>query len=163
MILRLTAYLLLLAATVSCSTRPLQLTDFRELDIYEGWNGSVGLAIDMEDTVNTRMLEICMQIRNSQTIEETDAFEVTIEIVSPEELRYIERITLPTSAREGYTIYTLTNGIRNYRWAYRRGIKNRVAGRWQFTITPSGNSGLQREIYKEIIGVGISCKKDNNQ
>lgn len=164
MILRLTAYLLLMTATLlSCTRRPLQLSDFEELDISQGWREGVELALDMEDTVNTCMLEICMQIKNSQRVNNVDTFAVTIDIVSPEQLHYSERIALPTSTTENNTPYTLTNGIRNYRWTYRRGINNRISGRWMFTLTPSGTNVQQKEIYKEIIGVGISCKKENNQ
>lgn len=160
MMLRI-AYLLILSLAVSCSVRPLQLTDFRELDIHKGWERSVELALDMEDTSEIQMLEICMQVRNSQAINNVKSIPVIIGIVSPQGIRYTDSIALPTNVRRENSYLTVTNGIRNYKWPYRRGIENKLPGRWSFTITPLPGRDSGILIYKEIIGVGISCKKDN--
>ncbi len=162
MTLRTFAYLLITQLALCCTVRPLQLSDFRELDIKDGWNRSVELSLDMEDTVNTGMIEICMQIRNSESLNNIDHIPVIVGIVSPQGIQYRESIALPVTVTTASSAITFTNGIRNYRWPYRRGIENRIAGRWIFTLTPAlPDSGPYGEIYKEIIGVGISCKKDN--
>lgn len=161
MILRIFAYLLFVQLALSCTVRPLQLSDFRDLDIKDGWNGSVALALDMEDTVNRHMIEICMQIRNSESLNSIDHIPVIIGIVSPQGIQYRDSIALPVAVTTANSAITFTNGIRNYRWPYRRGIENRISGRWAFTLTPVPGPAPYRQIYKEIIGVGISCKKDN--
>ena len=157
---RIVPYLLILIiAAASCTTRPLQLTDFKELEISKGLEKGVELALDMEDTANVVMLEICMQINNRQAINGNQSIPVIIETLSPDTIRYRESIELPLNISNNTSNYNLTGGIRNYLWPYRKNIRNHTPGRWKFTIIPNGVTG-KGTIYKEIIGVGISCKKE---
>lgn len=151
--------LILVTAVTSCATRPLQLSDFKELDISKGLEKGVELSLDMEDTTNIVMLQICMQINNRQTINGNQSIPVIIEALSPDSVRYKESIELPLNINNNMANYALTGGIRNYQWPYRKNIRNHTPGCWVFTISPQGASG-EGTIYKEIIGVGISCKKE---
>lgn len=158
--IRTIAYLMMLAAVaVSCTTRPLQLTDFKELGISKGLQDGVELSLDMEDTANIVMLQICMQINNSQVINDNQTIHVAIETISPDSIRYKESIELPLNVHNNGANYALAGGIRNYQWPYRRNIRNHTPGRWTFTIIPQGKTG-EGTIYNEIIGVGISCRKE---
>ncbi|MBR5856438.1 MAG: hypothetical protein IKY70_04110 [Bacteroidales bacterium] len=157
---RIVPYLLIMvAAVVSCTTRPLQLSHFKELEISKGMDKGVELALDLEDTTNIIMLQICMQIHNRHAINSNQTIPVIIETLSPDSTLYREEIELPLNVYLNTSSHTLAGGIRNYQWPYRKNIRNHTPGRWRFNISPAGPSG-EGSIYKEITGVGISCKKE---
>ena len=147
----------ILAAT-SCS-RPINNSTFCEFPKGRGWQESVTLELDMEDTVETQQIDICLQIVNKESINNCPTIDLAIEIVPPSGKHYKENIKLPVNVVGTEEVQTIHSGIRTIQWPYRKRVINRDPGRWEFTLTPIKTDN--NIIFKEIIGLGITCKTED--
>lgn len=153
-------FIFILVAT-ACR-QPVKTSDFRELHVFRGWESSVVFTIEMTDTVHWQEMSVCAQFSNEKNIHSFEKIPIVIHLVSPAGNQYADTVSFPLHVIPDNHFYTNENGLISIQWPYRKNIRNKEPGSWTITLIPNGKTG-ENSIYQNIIGLGISCKKEEKQ
>lgn len=149
-----------LGCCCGCNEKPAQDYDYISLSPTAGWQKGEELtfSLQMEDTLRTYALYFTGQIRNTRLLSDMNAFPAKVTIQSPSGKQYSSIISLPLNITQQRGHYRLSNGIMEIEWPFLRNVRNRECGIWKITLTQTAEA----EIYKNITGLGISYKEEQN-
>ncbi len=146
---RLLAVMMLMPVIFSCQ-EPVRNFCWAELEHSSGLDSAVTLKLDMNATIEPQQLDLSMRLCD-YTFNGT-SLPLAVRVKSPSGLTGCDTITLPLSGKGYITL----------NWIYRKNIFNKEAGLWEFTVMPL-DSIKYRNIYRNITGLGIVCKKEEKQ
>lgn len=150
-------YAIAMVVLLGCS-KPVKSSEFLNIDTVNGWDRPLSLTMEMEDTSNVQQIDICMRL-TALNIKNQNCIPVVINMESPQGKHYTDTLELPLRYEtEGGSAYQRNNGRISVRWPYRKNVMNRESGQWKFTFIPY--KVQYNSIYRNISGLGISCKKE---
>lgn len=138
--------------------KPAKDYDYISLSPASGWKEgeNLTLSLNLEDTVHTYALYLTARIRNTQALNEINAFPTEVALRSPSGRRYSSIVTLPLNVIQKREHYRQSNGMMEIEWPFLKNVRNREIGTWQITLRQTAGA----DIYKSITGFGVSYKKD---
>ena len=152
---------LILSVFISCN-EPIKELCFVEFEKDQGFEAPALLSLDMRDTVSPQQLFLCARLHTYNSAFKATSIPIIVKIESPGGLLKSDTVSLPLNISEPTEItYNKFNGYINLQWPYRRNIINRESGIWKFELSPYiTDEDLDNSIFKNITGLGISCKKE---
>ncbi len=147
---------ILMVALCGCN-KPLRSSAFLNINTKNGWSEAVSLVLEMDDTTHAQQINICMRI-TTLNMNENCCIPVLLNIESPAGKCYTDTLELPLRYEANGNTYKKHNGRISIQWPYRENVINREAGDWKFTFIP--HKIQHNSIYRNISGLGISCKRE---
>lgn len=153
--------LFLLPLLASCN-KPAKEFCFIELSHTCGFDAPATLTLDITDTLTPMQMNLSARLFDS-AISENGTISVVFKAISPSGLCGCDTLYLPVKRKQNSNIaYNEGNGTLTLNWPYRKNIIFKESGVWTFSISPY-NRTSQNDLYKNITGLGISCKKENTK
>ena len=151
---------LFVSVFISCN-EPIKELCFVEFDRNKGFEAPALLSLDMRDTVWPQQLFLSARLHTYNSSVIATSIPLIVKIVSPSGLHKNDTISLPLNFSESAEYNrNKINGYINFQWPYRKNIINREAGVWTFELSPYTTEEHHNNIFKNITGLGISCKKE---
>lgn len=144
-----------------CLTQPQKEYTYITLSPLSGWEKEKKLSfkLDLTDTAAVYEIYFTAQIKNNQNINECNGFPVEICFTSPKGVNYHNSVSLPINVIQKQELYKLSHGIIEIEWPYIKNIKNKEGGIWHLSLQQTA----PQNIYKNIIGFGVRCKKTEKE